>query len=160
MFSRTEIAIGTTHDDCGQRPRHAKASGRRSRWCGRDASVERLRRRGFLEFAVPVAPSVLKTLSARPSTVKSLVDRFRQADCAHAKSGQASGFTVMIDAKATRNSNRRGTAFHRPRSRPTATASKRRWTPRVSGARAIRAVSSTRATCSRPSLRRHLGVSR
>jgi hypothetical protein len=52
-----------------------------------------------LEFAVPVASSVLKILSARPSTVKSLVDRFGKLIALTQKSGQASGFTVMIDAK-------------------------------------------------------------
>ena len=52
-----------------------------------------------LEFAVPVDPSVLKTLSARPSTVKSLVDRFGKLIALTQKSGQASGFAVMIDAK-------------------------------------------------------------
>jgi len=52
-----------------------------------------------IEFAVSVDPSVLKTLSARPSTVKSLVDRFGKLIARTQKSGQASGFTVIIDAK-------------------------------------------------------------
>jgi hypothetical protein len=52
-----------------------------------------------MEFAVPVTPGVLKTLAARPSTVKSLVDRFGKLIAHTQKSGQASGFTVMIDAK-------------------------------------------------------------
>jgi hypothetical protein len=52
-----------------------------------------------MEFAVPIDAGVLKTLSARPSTVKSLVDRFGKLIAHTEKSGQASGFTVMIDAK-------------------------------------------------------------
>lgn len=52
-----------------------------------------------MEFAVSVDPGVLKTLSARPSSVKSLVDRFGKLIARTQKSGQAGGFTVMIDAK-------------------------------------------------------------
>jgi hypothetical protein len=52
-----------------------------------------------MEFAVPVAPNVLKTLAARQSTVKNLVDRFGKLIAHTQKSGQAGGFTVMIDAK-------------------------------------------------------------
>jgi hypothetical protein len=52
-----------------------------------------------MEFAVPIDPDVLKTLSARPSTVKNLVDKLVKALARTQKSGQASGFTVMIDAK-------------------------------------------------------------
>lgn len=52
-----------------------------------------------MEFAVSVDPTVLKTLSARPATVKNLVDRFGKLMARTQKSGQASGFTVVIDAK-------------------------------------------------------------
>jgi hypothetical protein len=52
-----------------------------------------------MEFAVPIDPDVLETLSARPSTIKNLVDRFVKTLARTQKSGQASGFTVMIDAK-------------------------------------------------------------
>lgn len=51
------------------------------------------------EFAVTVDPTVLKTLSARPATVKSLVERFGQLVARTKESGQTRGFTVMIDAK-------------------------------------------------------------
>lgn len=51
------------------------------------------------EFAVPVDPAVLKTLSARPATVKSLVERFGHLVAKTKESGQTRGFTVMIDAK-------------------------------------------------------------
>jgi hypothetical protein len=51
------------------------------------------------EFAVPVDPAVLKTLSARPATVKSLVERFGQLVARTKEGGQTRGFTVMIDAK-------------------------------------------------------------
>jgi hypothetical protein len=50
------------------------------------------------EFAVPVDPAVLKTLSAQPATVKSLVERFGQLVARTKKGGQTRGFTVMIDA--------------------------------------------------------------
>jgi hypothetical protein len=50
-------------------------------------------------FAVPVDPTVLKTLSARPATVESLVDRLGKVIVRALKTRQASGFTVMIDAK-------------------------------------------------------------
>jgi hypothetical protein len=52
-----------------------------------------------MEFAVLVDPGVLETLSARPSTVKNLVDRFGKLLARTQKSGQASGFTVTVDAK-------------------------------------------------------------
>jgi hypothetical protein len=52
-----------------------------------------------MEFAVPVTPGVLRTLAARPSTVKSLVNRLGKVIAHTQKSGQASGFTVIIDAK-------------------------------------------------------------
>ncbi len=52
-----------------------------------------------MEFAVAVDPGVLETLSARPSSVKKLVDSFSKLMAGTQKSGQASGFTVMIDAK-------------------------------------------------------------
>lgn len=52
-----------------------------------------------MEFAVSVDPGVLETLSARPATVKNLVDRFGKLLARTKRSGQASGFTVMIDAK-------------------------------------------------------------
>lgn len=51
------------------------------------------------EFAVPVDPAVLKTLSARPATVKNLVERFGQLVARTKEGGQTRGFTVMIDAK-------------------------------------------------------------
>lgn len=51
------------------------------------------------EFAVPVDLAVLKTLSARPATVRSLVERFGQLVARTKEGGQARGFTVMIDAK-------------------------------------------------------------
>lgn len=51
------------------------------------------------EFAVPVDLAVLKTLSARPATVKSLVEQFGHLVARTKASGQARGFTVMIDAK-------------------------------------------------------------
>jgi DNA-binding transcriptional ArsR family regulator len=50
-------------------------------------------------FAVPVDPTVLKILSARPSTVKSLVEQFGHLVTKTKASGKARGFTVMIDAK-------------------------------------------------------------
>jgi len=56
-------------------------------------------RKGGMELAVAVDPSVLETLSARPATVKNLVDRFGKLLARTQRSGQASGFTVMIDAK-------------------------------------------------------------
>jgi hypothetical protein len=56
-------------------------------------------RKGGMEFAVPVDPGVLETLSARPATVKNLVDRFGKLLARTKRSGQASGFTVTIDAK-------------------------------------------------------------
>lgn len=51
------------------------------------------------EFAVPLDPTVLKTLSARPATVKSLVEQFGHLVARTKASGHARGFTVMIDAK-------------------------------------------------------------
>jgi hypothetical protein len=51
------------------------------------------------EFAVPVDPTVLKTLSARLSTVRSLVEQFGHLVAKTKESGNARGFTVMIDAK-------------------------------------------------------------
>jgi len=51
------------------------------------------------EFAVPVDPAVLKALSARPSTLRSLVEQFGHVVARTKESGQARGFTVMIDAK-------------------------------------------------------------
>jgi hypothetical protein len=50
-------------------------------------------------FAVPVDLAVLKTLSARPATVRSLVEQFGHLVARTKKSGQTRGFTVMIDAK-------------------------------------------------------------
>jgi HTH domain len=49
-------------------------------------------------FAVSIAPGVLRTLSARPSTVKSLMETFGKTIESTQRSGRASGFTVMIDA--------------------------------------------------------------
>jgi hypothetical protein len=49
-------------------------------------------------FAVSIAPGVLKTLSARPSTVKSLMETFGKTIETTQRSGRASGFTVMVDA--------------------------------------------------------------
>jgi hypothetical protein len=51
-----------------------------------------------VEFAVSIAPGVLKTLSARRSTVKSLMETFGKTIESTQRSGRASGFTVMIDA--------------------------------------------------------------
>ena len=51
------------------------------------------------EFAVPVDLAVLKTLSARPATVKILVEQFGHLVARTKASGKARGFTVMIDAK-------------------------------------------------------------
>jgi hypothetical protein len=51
------------------------------------------------EFAVPVDPTVLKTLSARPATVRNLVEQFGHLVARTKQSGQTRGFTVMIDAK-------------------------------------------------------------
>jgi hypothetical protein len=51
------------------------------------------------EFAVPVDLAVLKTLSARPATVKNLVEQFGHLVARTKASGHARGFTVMIDAK-------------------------------------------------------------
>lgn len=50
-------------------------------------------------FAVPVDPAVLKALSARPSTVKSLVEQYGRLVAKTKEGGKARGFTVMIDAK-------------------------------------------------------------
>ncbi len=52
-----------------------------------------------LDFAVSVDPVVLKTLSTQPASVKNLVDRFGKLLARAQKSGQASGFTVLIDAE-------------------------------------------------------------
>ncbi len=52
-----------------------------------------------LDFAVSVDPVVLKTLSTQPTSVKNLVDRFGKLVARAQKSGQASGFTVLIDAE-------------------------------------------------------------
>jgi hypothetical protein len=49
-------------------------------------------------FAVSVAPGVLKTLSARRATVKSLMETFGKTIESTQRSGRANGFTVMIDA--------------------------------------------------------------
>lgn len=54
---------------------------------------------GAKEFAVPVDLAVLKTLSARPATVKNLVEQFGHLVARTKASGHARGFTVMIDAK-------------------------------------------------------------
>jgi hypothetical protein len=51
-----------------------------------------------MEFAVSIAPSVLKTLSAKRSTIKSLMETLGKTIERTQKSGQASGFTVVIDA--------------------------------------------------------------
>jgi hypothetical protein len=51
-----------------------------------------------MEFAVALDPTVLKTLSVRQSTVRSLMDRFAKSIARTEKSGQATGFTVTIDA--------------------------------------------------------------
>jgi hypothetical protein len=51
------------------------------------------------DFAVPVDLTVLKTLSARPATVRSLVEQFGHLMARTKESGKARGFTVMIDAK-------------------------------------------------------------
>jgi hypothetical protein len=51
-----------------------------------------------MEFAVFIAPGVLKTLSARRSTVKSLMETFGKTIESTRRSGRASGFTVLIDA--------------------------------------------------------------
>lgn len=56
-------------------------------------------RHAGLELAVSVDPGVLKTLSGQSSSVKSLVDRFGKLLARTHKSGQASGFTVLIDAR-------------------------------------------------------------
>jgi hypothetical protein len=55
-------------------------------------------RHAGLDFAVSVDPVVLKTLSTQPASVKNLVDRFGKLLARAQKSGQASGFTVLIDA--------------------------------------------------------------
>jgi hypothetical protein len=52
-----------------------------------------------MDFAVAIDPGVYETLSAQPSTVNRLMDRFVKALARSQKSGRASGFTVMIDAK-------------------------------------------------------------
>jgi hypothetical protein len=51
-----------------------------------------------LDFAVSVDAVVLKTLATQPASVKNLVDRFGKHLARAQKSGQASGFTVLIDA--------------------------------------------------------------
>jgi hypothetical protein len=51
-----------------------------------------------MEFAVSIAPGVLKILSDRRSTVKSLMETFGKTIESTQRSGRASGFTVMIDA--------------------------------------------------------------
>lgn len=48
--------------------------------------------------AIAVTPAVFKTLSARASTIKSLMETFGQTIERSRKSGRAGGFTVMIDA--------------------------------------------------------------
>lgn len=48
--------------------------------------------------AIAVTPGVFKTLSARQSTIKSLMETFGQTIERSRKSGRAGGFTVMIDA--------------------------------------------------------------
>jgi hypothetical protein len=55
-------------------------------------------RHSGLDFAVSVDPVVLKTLSTQPASVKNLVDRFGKHLARAQKSGQSSGFTVLIDA--------------------------------------------------------------
>ncbi len=52
-----------------------------------------------LDFAVSVDPFVLRALSTQPASVKNLIDRFGKLLARAQKSGQASGFTVLIDAK-------------------------------------------------------------
>ncbi len=52
-----------------------------------------------LDFAVSLDPVVLKTLSTQPASVKNLVDRFGKLLARAQKSGQASGFAVLIDAE-------------------------------------------------------------
>jgi hypothetical protein len=56
-------------------------------------------RQAGLELGVSVDPGVLKTLSGQPSSVKRLVDRFGKLLARTQKSGRASGFTVLIDAR-------------------------------------------------------------
>jgi hypothetical protein len=99
MFSRKEIAMArrTTIVAKGRVTKTGRTAGPAGADAMRLSSGSAAA--ASLEFAVPVAPSVLKTLSARPSTVKSLVDRFGKLIALTQKSGQASGFTVMIDAK-------------------------------------------------------------
>ena len=48
--------------------------------------------------AIAVTPGVFKTLSARQSTIKSLMETFGQTIERSRKSGRAGGFTVMIDS--------------------------------------------------------------
>ena len=48
--------------------------------------------------AIPVRPGLFKTLSARQSTIKRLMETFGQTIERSQKSGRAGGFTVMIDA--------------------------------------------------------------
>ena len=48
--------------------------------------------------AIAVTPGVFKTLSARQSTIKDLMETFGQTIERSRKSGRAGGFTVMIDA--------------------------------------------------------------
>ena len=48
--------------------------------------------------AIAVTPGVFKTLSARQSTITSLMETFGQTIERSRKSGRAGGFTVMIDA--------------------------------------------------------------
>ncbi len=50
-------------------------------------------------LAVPIDPEVLKVLSARPSTVRSLVEQFGHLVAGTKESGKARGFTVLLDAK-------------------------------------------------------------
>lgn len=50
------------------------------------------------EFAVPVDLAVLKILSARPATVKSLVEQFGHLVTKTKASGRARGFTVIPPA--------------------------------------------------------------
>ena len=73
-------------------------------------------------FAVPVDPTVLKTLSARPSTVKSLVEQFGHLITKAKASGKGRGFTVMIDAKGNAKF---GPLLQREAPNPTATEDER-----------------------------------
>lgn len=54
---------------------------------------------GARELAVPVDPVILKTLSARPSTVRNLVEQFGHLVARAKESGKPRGFTVLLDAK-------------------------------------------------------------